>query len=308
MKRRMRFVDRFAGRGDWLNSPKRRGNAFIQIAAMLGVLLVVVAVVIPALLFARMQARLSQCRNNFRQVALALSNYHDTHSAFPLACIGNSRLAPDKRFSCSPFLGSYLADAGIPQLDLDLAWDDPAQQPWQSEFHHKSPEPKVELIPLRPDPSFLCPNGDQERRIANQPVTQTLLPTGLEPDGATLPADDPQAGMWAYHAQRSLQDVVDGENYVLLLIESGYENGCWLAGGRHTARGLDRTSQLPLIGQGGQFGGLHSEGAMAAMADGSVTVLASGIDPTILADYFTLASHPETKSDDESSPAEETAN
>ncbi len=64
--------------------------------------------------------------------------------------------------------------------------------------------------------------------------------------------------------------------------------GPWVAGGLATVRGLD-TAELPYIGAGRQFGGLHDSGTFAAFADGSVRFISDTINPRILEALSTIA-------------------
>ena len=65
-----------------------------------------------------------------------------------------------------------------------------------------------------------------------------------------------------------------------MLAESGRVIGSWLQGGPATVRGLDPTN-VPYIGRGRQFGGLHDNVAVIAMANGSVRVVSESIAPKV---------------------------
>ncbi len=67
-----------------MNQPhRRRGLTRIELTVVLAVLAVVVALLLPAIQQARESARRTHCKNNLKQLGLALHNYHDTHKLFP---------------------------------------------------------------------------------------------------------------------------------------------------------------------------------------------------------------------------------
>jgi prepilin-type N-terminal cleavage/methylation domain-containing protein len=62
---------------------RRRGFTLIELLVVIAIIAVLIALLLPAVQQAREAARRTQCRNNLKQLALALHNYLDTHSAFP---------------------------------------------------------------------------------------------------------------------------------------------------------------------------------------------------------------------------------
>jgi hypothetical protein len=99
--------------------------SLLHLLWMIPVGLVVIALFIPAPRRSREAARRTQCKNNLKQIGLALHNYHDVYGAFPPAYTvdANGKRLHSWRTLILPFVDQAPL---YEKINLSKAWDDPA--------------------------------------------------------------------------------------------------------------------------------------------------------------------------------------
>ncbi|HBN77894.1 DUF1559 domain-containing protein [Rubinisphaera italica] len=94
---------------------KRAGFTLIELLVVIAIIAILVALLLPAVQQAREAARRSSCKNNLKQLGLALHNYHDTYTVLPPAWI--NRKAPatliTTTYGWATFILPYVEQAAL---------------------------------------------------------------------------------------------------------------------------------------------------------------------------------------------------
>lgn len=76
----------------------QRGFTLIELLVVIAIIAILIALLLPAVQQAREAARRSNCKNNLKQIGLALHNYHETFRIFPPGWIGTPATGQNANF------------------------------------------------------------------------------------------------------------------------------------------------------------------------------------------------------------------
>ncbi|MGZ0175028.1 MAG: DUF1559 family PulG-like putative transporter [Planctomycetales bacterium] len=94
------------------------GFTLIELLVVIAIIAILVALLLPAVQQAREAARRSMCRNNLKQLGIALHNYSDAHQRFPPGMIGKDPYTDKTVSKRTPFVVMLL-----PYLDQASRFD-----------------------------------------------------------------------------------------------------------------------------------------------------------------------------------------
>lgn len=190
---------------------------------------------------ARDAARRTQCKNNLRQIGLAMLSYHDDYKCYPPAYLADEDGQP--MHSWRVLILPYLEEEALyDQYDFDQPWDSPEN---------------LALAPLMPQ-VYSCPSD--------------MLGTGSETSYTMVVGPDTISdGTKA----TKISGITDGASNTILVVESANSGINWL-----DPRDLE-AGQISFIINDPIDGGIvsdHPDGANVLFCDGTVTLVPGSVD------------------------------
>lgn len=170
---------------------QRKGFTLIELLVVIAIIAILIALLLPAVQQAREAARRVQCKNNLKQIGLALHNYLSTNSVFPPSfCIGATK---GGTWSIHARLLPYIDQANAFNMaDLTVGYSDVPNSTngITSQFlpFNRCPS-EINGINSATTPSFFPPNYGFNVGVWRvfTPASTVLAAGGIPGDGAFAP-------------------------------------------------------------------------------------------------------------------------
>ncbi|MDB5338151.1 MAG: hypothetical protein JWN70_3770 [Planctomycetaceae bacterium] len=214
---------------------RRRGFTLIELLVVIAIIAVLISLLLPAVQQAREAARRSQCRNNLKQLGLALHNYHDTMSVFPpgalaLKASGAAYASTDAEPGRTAVIGGWgWSTYCLPYIDQGPLYN--ALAPNGNNFPSSPTTLTKTILPV-----FLCPSD---------PSPNIHTATAMGGDGSTTghaksnyPAifgslgvvyvQNTAAntrGIFWYNSATRIRDITDGASNTIMVTERYWDGG-----------------------------------------------------------------------------------
>ena len=187
-------------------SRRRRGFTLIELLVVIAIIAILIALLLPAVQQAREAARRTQCKNNLKQMGLALHNYHDAQGCFPpVGCYPRAAVGQWKTFSAQARLLPYLEQANLENL-ID----------WSRPYNVQGNVTEVRV------PTYLCPDEINDRAFPDDDIFVYPLNYGVNLgtwfvfDRNTGRHGD---GAFASNSRMRIRDILDGTSSTLAAAE-----------------------------------------------------------------------------------------
>ncbi len=262
---------------------KRNGFTLIELLVVMALIASLIAFLLPAVQQVREAARRLQCRNNLRQIGLALHNYHDTHSCFPFGSLVATAVTKETGWAWGTMVLPFLDQTPLYQQLSPNGDNAPTVPTHQSKT----------VLPI-----FLCPSDASPEWNEQKGGHAKSNFVGMF--GSNKDLSDVGNGMFFYNSSTKTRDIIDGMSNTIAAGERSWDGlvhptidansvgrigSIWVAnlvGNRHDVISwcdpLLATDQRINGSHPNAYSSLHEGGCHFLFADGSVHFLSENID------------------------------
>ena len=216
---------------------KRRGFTLIELLVVMAIIAVLIALLLPAVQQAREAARRVQCKNNLKQMGIAMHNYHDSHKLFPPSSTSPfgrgvwlyPGLGPNDPnihlHSWASLIMPQIEQTNLyEQIDYNVSALDPANWPIASQTMSVYSCPSYSGEVYSDHPHYTTLVGMNSFAIRNYTAMGASNVLGLS---GAIPAD----GMLYPQSNTAIKDVTDGTTTTIMLVETREERATvWMDG------------------------------------------------------------------------------
>ena len=142
---------------------REAGFTLIELLVVIAIIAILVSLLLPAVQQAREAARRTQCKNNLKQLGLALHNYHDIYNVFPLgaySAIDDDMGHDDDGYGWATMLLPYLEETNL-YNQLPITYGDGDSTPANFGIHERYFAANGTILPGSDQPltAFRCPSS-----------------------------------------------------------------------------------------------------------------------------------------------------
>jgi len=200
-----------------------KGFTLIELLVVIAIIAILIALLLPAVQQAREAARRTQCRNNLKQIGLALHNYHDIYNTFPPGYTARNvrRTDPVMAETGQGYAWSF---AILPQIDQSNLTN-------QIDTNLNAHDPgNLSIASTTTLKSFLCPTDPAPTvfDVTDGAGTTYTLPTSnyvgiLGYGSVTMNAGD-STGVFFRNSRVRFRDITDGTSNTICVGERRHEH------------------------------------------------------------------------------------